>query len=313
MGITRRLPNSDKQRLIVLREAKKKKDSLSASQINEILRPSTAQQLDEFYTLYRDAYQQRLNTLADQIGATQAVTEKAKHLRTLCSQFLQIIKFRIDRGAEPTYFLSYFGFSQTNQPLPTMSTEAELRNTAELIINGDAARVAAGGAPMHEISIVEIENSLAAWNTTTDAQSQRKDNFNLSQEALAQRNAAIDIFMKKLYDEIESAYNSADIASNRRNAREWGVLYVSTEAASSINGVVTSALTGEPIANAMVTLPETEESTFTAADGTYQLTTVFIGSTTLVVRKEGYLAFEKEVTLADNTRLAANFALVKEE
>ena len=313
MGITRRLPNSDKQRLIVLREAKKKKDSLPASQVNEILRPSTAQQLDELYAAYKDAYQERLNTLADQIGATQTVVDKAKYLRTICSQFLQIIKFRIDRGTEPTHFLSYFGFAQTNQPLPTMSTEAELRNTAELIINGDTARVAAGGGVMHEISVAEIQAALSAWNTATDVQSNRKDSFNQSQETLSQRNAGIDIFMKKLYDEIESAYNSADIASNRRNAREWGVLYVSTEASCSIEGVITSAITGEPLANVVVALPETEETTFTAADGSYRLTTVFIGSTTLSVRKEGYLAIEKEVTLADNTRLAVNFALVKEE
>ena len=309
MAISRRLPNSDRQRMIFLRESKTKKDGLSPAQVANVLRTNTATDLDTHFAAYNTAYTARTNALASQVGATQQVNDLAKKLKMMCSHYLQILKFRVERGAEPAYYLQFYALAASNPVLPAMGTEAELRDVASRILSGDVARIAAGGAAMVEITAQQIQTAYDDWTAATVAQSNLKDAYNAAQEAIATMNPTIDIFVRKLYDEIESAYNSNDTASNRRNAREWGVIYVTDTPTAVVEGTITDATTSQPIGQVAVINVETEEITYTGADGKYLLRSVFIGDALITTQKVGYETAEQSVVLDENVHKTLDFVL----
>lgn len=310
MGISRRLPNSDRQKMLFLREAKTKKDGLTPTQVANVLRTNTATDLDTHFAAYDAAYTVRTNALASQVGATQQVNDLAKKLKIMCSHYLQILKFRVERGAEPAYYLQFYALSSQNPVLPTMGTEAELRDVASRILSGDTARLAAGGADMIEITPQQIQVAYHDWTTATIMQSNLKDALNTAQETIANMNPTIDIFVRKLYDEIESAYNSNDLASNRRNAREWGVMYVSDTPTAVVEGTIIDSATSQPIENVAVINVETEEIAYTNTAGKYLLRSILIGEALITTQKVGYEPAEQNVILDENVHKTLDFSLV---
>ena len=96
--------------------------------------------------------------------------------------------------------------------------------------------------------------------------------------------------MVKVWDEVETYFNEESIESMRANAREWGVVYVSDAPVATITGRVVQVTGGvsTPLEGVEVLIEDTEESTTTAADGTFSIVTHGISDVTLLFRLAGY-------------------------
>jgi len=80
-------------------------------------------------------------------------------------------------------------------------------------------------------------------------------------------------------------------------------------AAGTVFGVVTDSASGEPVPNVMVSVKGTAIRASTSERGQYQLREVPRGPQVIVTRLLGYLPLEKEVTVTDDNRTRADFAL----
>lgn len=105
-------------------------------------------------------------------------------------------------------------------------------------------------------------------------------------------------------DSVNGSTGSTGTASvNRSNTR----FFMALENMGSMNGVVTSA--GAPLADVQIVVEGTAFHTTTAADGSYSLTYVPVGTQTVVASKHGYGSVTHSVNIAEDVATTQNFAL----
>jgi len=96
------------------------------------------------------------------------------------------------------------------------------------LIKGEAKRIAAGGMPMTNPDIAEVQTAYNAFIVEHNKQSTAKDKYDSEQEDVEDMRPETDEFiLHDLWDEIEFTFRKEEPSSLRRKAREWGVVYVS--------------------------------------------------------------------------------------
>lgn len=86
------------------------------------------------------------------------------------------------------------------------------------------------------------------------------------------------------------------------------MVYVSTEKAT-ITGLVTDAVSGNPLPGVNVTIAETGDTVPTKADGTYELKTNFTGEGTLEFALAGFVTQTFPVDVPEGGSLTQDVAL----
>lgn len=307
MAIKRQLPNTDVGRNSALVAAKNKKDnSLPA---NIVFTQKTIQWLDTTQPVLTAAIQARGNALAAQATATQLKKTAQERTQMFISHFIQTFNNAVDRGVYPPSHRAFYQLDVNSNSVPEMKSEALIHLWGENIISGDAVRMAAGGTPpMSMPTIAEVTTQCNHFKTVGSAHSTAKDAYEKAQETVSKMREDVDNLILRMWDEVETAFNDEEASGKRRRAREWGVVYVSTQRRSII-GRVTSAVTGKPLSTVLVTLVETESSIQTNADGTYVLHTNFTGHGNLEFVLAGYITQTIGVYVSEGDILTQDVSL----
>lgn len=301
MSISRRLPSTNIGRFSALDAAKRKLDSTDAADI--VLSANTISRLNILYPLYKEAYETRTAVLGIQTSATEAANQDRSNSRTYISHFVQVFNLGVERKKYPAEHRSFYGLGINNGSVPTLTAEADILLWGNNLIKGDAKRLAAGGEPMSNPSIAELETVYNKMLQSIDAQSSKKDTYDKAQEALETLNPEADKLILRIWNEIDTAYDEHEAASRRRKAREWGVVYSSITSIIALTGVVLNALDNSPIAQAKVHLLETDTSSKTDAAGLFSINTNIVGKVTLVVQKLGFANQTIELEVEENKAL----------
>lgn len=225
---TRRLPRSDDERSGALNGCFSKYTSTDAAD-----RLFTAAQFTALGILRGTWNPARLalgGLLSTQTSNTTVVETNGAALRRFVSHFIQVFNLAIQRGTFPRQSRAFYNLDVSNDNLPSLGTGAELLLWTQNLVDGEAARVLAGGAPMSMPAIGEIISAQTDYTTAEATQSTAKDAFDLGQEAVADQRPEADAIILDLWDTIEFNLRSNDGPSLRRKAREWGVLYVASPA-----------------------------------------------------------------------------------
>ncbi len=286
MSLQRRLPKTDAARLIALNAAKTKKDNTAPGAV--VLTPNTITRLDTTQPLFASKMQTRANNLQAQTDSTASKETKQSKARMFASHFFQSFINAVLRGVFPNSHKAFYQLDVSSNSVPPLDSEPLLTFWGQRLIDGDAARITAGGAPMSMPTIAEVVTVLDDFKAENIAQSTLKDAFDNSQEDVAAERPEADAVILRIWNEVETAHDDETPESKRRKCREYGVVYVSTEKAT-ITGNVTDAGTGNPLEGVNVTIAETGDTVVTIANGTYKLVTNFTGEGTLEFALAGFV------------------------
>ena len=300
MSITRKLTNSDEGRRLALDTAKEKKDNTPAPDI--VLTSGTIARLDAMQPIFKQAMQGRDDALAAQGQATLAKNIAQALAKMFISHFIQVFNLGVERGVFAKEERAYLHLDINSSSVPSLNSEADIKQWGKWLIEGDARRVAAGGAPMGFPTIAEVETVCNNFVNLNNAQSTAKDAYDKAQEVVSNMRDDVDALILRIWNEVETAYDNETIESKRRNAREWGVVYVSTQKAK-ITGLVTNASTGAPLENVNVSIVEEGDVVQTNANGEYTLSTNFTGEGTLEFSLEGFTTQTFPVTIEEGATL----------
>lgn len=309
MPISRRLPISNIGRLGALDAAKRKSDSSNIT--DSILSSNTINRLNNFYPIYKNAYENRMAALGAQTSATEVTVQDRNNARTFTSHFIQVFNLGIDREKYIAEHRSFYGVGLNVGALPGLSTEADILIWCNRLITGDAERLAAGGLPMDNPSIAEVDTAYRKLLLSIDNQSNKKDAYDKAQEALEALNPEADKLILRIWNEIDTAYDDHEPSSRRRKGREWGIIFTSTTSATAITGIVLHASDGLPIAQAKVQLLEADISTKTDAKGAFSINTDLIGKVTLLVQKIDFQHQTISIELEENKPMVVKIQLTK--
>jgi len=220
----RRLPLSDEQRIRALNRAKGKVDS--SPDAGFILMPKTITRLNTTQPIFANNMTKRGSALKEQATATLLARKAKEKLRILVSHFIQVFNKGVERGVFQQSHRAFYQLDINSNKVPLLRTENEILRWGKHIIDGDASRVAGGGAPMAMPYTSEVTNAYNDFNTKRSDKSLKKDAYDNAQEDVSDMRKQVDKLILRVWDEVETAFNEEEPSSKRRKAREWGVLYV---------------------------------------------------------------------------------------
>ena len=287
MTFHRSLPSSNSSRYAAIEAAKRKVAHLAPDEDKPIT-PATESRLNNVGEQYLTAYQEATLALAKQVKATEVAVKSRGVVKMHISHFIQVFNFGIERGNHRLQDRSFYGLSVSGGTVPVLSSEAEIVQWGNNIIHGDAERIAAGGAPMINPSIEEFKAVYDEMILHIQTQSSLKNGYDKAQEQLNSLNEAVDKLVLRIWNEINTFYDDHKSANRRRKAREWGVVYVSTDTAQLVGGSVLNLADDKAIAGAVVSFREIGAQTVTDSNGKFSFKTDYYGETTLVVEKIGF-------------------------
>jgi len=208
--------------------AKEKSDSIPPAEESP-LSPETKTRLDAKQPLFESLLQARGTALSGQAGAssTEDTAQEATH--NVISHFIQVFNFGIVRNKYPEADRAHYQLDVGTGFVPSLTQESDIVLWGQRLIDGEAARVSAGGPAMENPSITEVETAYETFMTEHTAQSGKKDEFDESQETVEDERDDTDDIIVDVWDEVEFFFRKDEASSKRRKAREWGVVYINDE------------------------------------------------------------------------------------
>jgi hypothetical protein len=308
MSITRVLPYSDVKRIDGLTVTKDKQASTAPA--NSPLTTKTATRLTATQPLFAQKIAAREAALQAQGESTSLKSAAQDKARTYISHYFQSFNNGIVRGMFPASHRAFYGIDLTDSAVPQLTNEIEVLHWGDKIKTGDVARLAAGGAPMAMPATEEVNDVCTAYALLVTQHSAFKDAYDTAQEGVADMRLDVDNLILRIWDEVETSLDDEPPASKRRKAREWGVVYHSTQK-TVISGTVRDAVSGTVIEGAFVTLIESENKVQTDGAGNYTMETTFVGQGTLEFGLEGYATQSIPVEVPEGSTLVQNAKLQK--
>ena len=222
-------PESDKQRIEALTEAKNKYDATAAAR--RAFGTSTYLRLETFLPIYKDKLQQRGAALSQQARVVATIKPKRRMLRLYIGHFIIGLDNAILRQELPASDRAYYQLPTGSRALPKLTTDDDLLLWAKRAVDGENARIATGGVALTNPTATQVSDQLLDFRTLVNDLTTRKTAYDDAQEAVAALWPEADELLKDIWDEVLFHFRKNDLPSLRRKAREWGLVYRNTKKA----------------------------------------------------------------------------------
>lgn len=317
-------PETDTQRLKALQAAKSKADAVVGGGGSVAFGPGTAAALNTFLPTFNTEMQQRGSALSVQTAATAAANPTRKILNIFIRHFITVFNMGVERGRYPATDRGHYQLPVDYHKLPKLSSDADLTLWAGNIIDGDAARVLAGGEPMENPTAAQVATANTDLQTALSVQTTAKDAYDLEQEDVENLREEADELIADIWDEVLFTFRKDEAPSMRRKAREYGVVYRLSPGETpdpgeySLQGRVTSQATltpggpHPPLADVQVRAVEDNITVVTDIDGNYLMPVLSTPNNTIEFSKPGFVTRTENVVLTPGAVLTLDVELTPE-
>ena len=200
----------------------------------------------------------------------------------LCSHYLQVFNFGVERGVYPKAARAFFGLDTETGVLPDLITDADAEQVGKNIATGEADLLSATLPAMINPSAAEVATALTNFRTQLTKHSNGSQDLDAAQEAAEALVPEADKVIKKIYDEAEAHYNEEEPESQRADCRWWGVQYKSIGAETALTVQVNHASDHTPYPGLEVRLTEAAgKRLVTNASGEVLFVTTVTGDATI--------------------------------
>lgn len=303
---TRLYPRTTYTRKAALDTAKRMNDNMTGE---SPLMPKTIERLNAICALL-DERTIELRT-ATAVWANQAaVKTKAKNKTImLCSHFIQVFDLGAKRGVFEPSARAYFGLPENSARLPRMIQDMEILMVAEKLIKGDAKRIENGGAPVSCPTIAEVQAAYNEFKISFLNMSNCHSRLSIKQKAVNELTKEVRLVLRKVWDEVESFYNELPRESRRNHGRRWGIVYIQKGGEKFVEGTVTHAQTGLPLAGVSIKLLNGRNKVTTNVQGKFKINTTLMHTQPLLAKLPGHADVETMVELIEGKTCVCNLVM----
>lgn len=303
---TRLYPRTTYTRKAALDTAKQKNDSLTGE---SPLTPKTIERLNAICALL-DERTIELRAATGNWAMQAEVKAKAKNKTVmLCSHFIQVFDLGVKRGVFGLTDRVYFGLHENSTKLPRMIQDMEILMVAENLIRGDAKRVENGGAPVSCPTIAEVQAVYSEFKTAYLNMSNHHSRLSIKQKAVNELTKEVRGVLRKVWDEIETFYDDLPREGMRSHGRRWGIVYIQKGGEKFVEGTVTHAQTGLPLAGVSIKLLNGRNKVATNAQGKFKINTTLMHTQPLLAKLPGYTDVETMIELQEGKTCACNLVM----
>lgn len=263
-----------------------------------ILSPATTTRLAATNTTYNNASAAIITAVRAQRNAVKLAIPQRILLKDFCNSYVKSLDNGIKQGIFPVADRTFFGLDVDNTRLPKLTTDEELVDFSDLVITGDAARVAEGGVAMSLPTIAEFVAIQSVAKPIIVAVSNTKSTLTDKKVYLNSLNYDTDDCIVHVWNDAETNFSKYAPPAKRAACRPWSVRYISKGILSVVTGLITNSVTGLGIAYAKVRITGSGHSVLTDAMGYFTANTSMFGdlelTATHVDYTDGGVSFLKE-------------------
>ena len=310
MSIVRIFPNTISGYIQAMETAKAKKDG-AVIPADNILSDATSARLDTDVENYNNGKAAIVSAKQVYHHTIELAKPQRKLMRTFISSYYTDINNEIDLGNFPASVRAYFGLEISNRKMPNMQTDANLIAAAKALIDGDAARILAGGAAIASPTIAQVTAIINTAKPFLTAVSNAKTNVTTAIRNLKRQNAEIKDLIKHIWNEVEAFYSLDDASSKRDQGRLWGIKYRGKGLDSVITGLCSETITDAPIPDVQLYLVGVGKRSLSGLDGSYSINTSLYDVLELIATRAGYEDKKITFTKEDGVPMVVNVVMVK--
>ncbi|HBT86503.1 MAG: hypothetical protein PHO13_06600 [Fermentimonas sp.] len=219
----RRLPNTDAARIKALKIAIEKADNTDFQelQISTKVLNSAKGALKHFEGLcarYRQLYE-------IQVKANKSFLGKMKNARMYISHFVQVLYMSIVREEIKEKQLEFYELENANLIVPDLSTNEQLLDWGQRIIDGENKRVSQGGVPIYNPSIAKVGVMYLLFKEGYQTQKLHQKATQRAMDEIAKYREKVDKIIYDIWEEVERSSNNIPVEQRIERNREYGVVY----------------------------------------------------------------------------------------
>jgi len=220
----RRLPNTDVARLRALETAMNKSVRILPSEL--AFSQKTLQAIRFFLPSYKQSVEYQRETFTNQVSKNTHFINLQRKARMYVSHFIQAVNMAIMRDELPASTRDYYGLTEYGKKVPPLSTDVEIKEWAEKVINGEAKRIQYGETAITSPRIAMVKIKYEQFLEASRNIQFLKTSTNRAYDKVNNMRNEADKIILTLWNEIEETYNDLPPEKKREKAAEYGVVYV---------------------------------------------------------------------------------------
>jgi hypothetical protein len=219
----RRLPNTDSARIRALRSAVDKAADTDFQQLS--FSTGTLDEARSVLTHFEHLsvrYQQMYDT---QVKAGKSFAGRTKNARIYISHFIQVLYMCVMRSEIKEGQLALYGLEKTNMVVPDLTSNEQLLEWGQKIIDGENQRISQGGVPIYNPSIAKVKVMFILFKEGYQTQKlHQKATSRVLQEVAAYRER-VDKIILEIWEEVEKHNSNLPAEKRLAHNREYGIVY----------------------------------------------------------------------------------------
>lgn len=219
----RRLPKTDSARLKALKTLLNNSDIYTVR--NRFIDWSLLNRAQPLYEKLLTATQQHRVSLSAQTRNASKQSPLQRRATMYVSHFLQVLLMCVERGEIKRSQLSLYGLETTATAIPNIKTLDTLIDWGKKVVNGEKARIKAGGRPIYNPSIGMVSTHLDIFLEAYEAQKRLQQRTAQALKDISTLRPECDELLLAIWNKIEEHYASLDWNERVIECRKLGVVY----------------------------------------------------------------------------------------
>lgn len=219
----RRFPKTDPARLKALRTLLDNNDIYTAR--NRFLDWGLIGRAQPLHDRLLTATEQHRVTLAAQTRNAGKTLRLQRRAAMYVSHFLQVLFMAVERGEIKRSQLALYGLEASATAVPFIKTADTLLQWGQRVIDGEKARIKAGGRPIYNPSIGMVSTHYDIFREANEAQRRLQQRTAKALQDIADIRPECDELLQKLWNQIEDHYGHLDWNERVMACRKLGVIY----------------------------------------------------------------------------------------
>lgn len=219
----RRLPNTDTARIKALKTAIEKASNTDFQEVAVSMKTlGDAKSVVLKFERLCNRYQQTYDT---QVKANKTFQSKVRNARMYVSHFVQVLYMCVLRSEIKEEHLDLYGLQDASMIVPDLTSNEQLLEWGEKIINGENARVAKSGVPIYNPSIAKVNVMYTIFKEGYQTQKIHQKATARIQDEVAEYRKTVDKVIFDIWEEVEKFYTDLSAENRIDKNREYGIIY----------------------------------------------------------------------------------------
>lgn len=219
----RRLPNTDISRIKALKAAIEQSSELDFQDVAISMKNlSDAKTVVAKFERLCTRYQQTFDT---QVKANIAFQKKVKNARMYLSHFVQVLYMSVIRAEIKESQLQLYGLENANLLVPDLTSNEQILEWGEKIIEGENKRASQGGVPIYNPSIAKVNVMYTLFKEGYQTQQIHQNATARTLKEVSDFRSEVDKVIIDIWDEVEKFNAELPPAKRFDKNRAYGLIY----------------------------------------------------------------------------------------